>query len=540
VAVEPTTIKSVRVIGADGAASQLPWEQSTWYLVRDDQPFIDVLVHGQSINPKGNTKIQALDEPRQDGAQWQRWDFGADLARRRRLGEISLELKVPKSCELRCYVIPTALLTYRDVVSMVEDIESELGFSAAWDMIEERPDRSWSHRTNRGRTIMPSELIRLVDEEYRAARSIRREPFSELGPHSRRGAPLSENAIVSHWAMRRGGQLRDSADAARNELNFLRLKRGRGNPEGRQAVIDGRIEALEAIQRELSRLTKDLANLCNTGELSTLVYPSPLSQRDYRLRILLRAFTPLFSEVLSEMEASRSHYPPVFLNRLWELWGAVWLAKELRLIGFSGPCSTDAPDSVRTCSWRLGRDDIQVELDFEPEPSYVDYTQLPSVHKRTIPALEWAALHQELDIERPFLGTELRCSPDYLLRISTHNGKFLVVGDAVLAAPDHHSKGADSKPQVVERYRRTIGWSVERTIVRCHPLGGFVLFPPPSEAWEDFERLVGASDCALICPSPGGSQEARRRLRNLLSAVVPELSLDASADDSRLQTHVAL
>ncbi|WP_421460451.1 hypothetical protein [Agrobacterium tumefaciens] len=529
-AVEPTTIKSVRAVGADGAVSQLPWEQSTWYLVRDDQPFIDILVYGQSVNPKGNTKIQLLDEPGHDGARWQRWDFGTDLARRRRLGEISLELKVPKACELRCYVIPTALLTYRDVVSMVEDIESELGFSAAWDMIEERPDRSWSHRTNRGRTIMPLELMRLVAEEYGAARSIRREPFSELGPHSQRGAHLSENAIVSHWSMRRGTQLRDSADATQNELDFLRLKIGRGNPEGRQVVINDRIKVLEAIRSELSRLTNDLAHLCNNEELSTLVYPSPLSQRDYRLRILLRAFAPLYSDALSEMEASRSHYPPVFLNRLWELWGAVWLAKELRLVGFSGPCTTDAPESTRACSWHLGRGDIQIDLDFEPEPSYIDYQRLPSAHRRTTPALEWAALHQELDEDRPFLGTELRCSPDYLLRISTSGEKFLIVGDAVLATPGHHSKGADSKTQVVERYRRSIGWSVDRTIVRCHPLGGFVLFPPPAEAWEDFERLVGASDCTLICPNPGGDHDARFRFRSLLSKIVPELDLDAPLD----------
>ncbi len=518
------------MIDADGATVELPWEQSTWYLIRDDQPFIDFLVHGQSIQPRGKAKVQVLDEPGQDGARWQRWDFEADMARHRRFGEFSLELKVPKSCELRCYVIPTALLNYRDVVSMVEDIESELGFSAAWDMIEARPDRSWSRRTNRGSTIIPSELIRLVDEEYGAARSIRREPFSELGPRSRRTAPLSENAIVSHWAMRRCSQLRDSSDATRNELNSLRSKRGRGNPDGRQAVIDDRIEVLENIQRELSRLTNVLARLCNHEELATLVYPSPLSQRDYRLRILLRAFAPLFSEALSEIEASRSHYPPVFLNRLWELWGAVWLAKELRHIGFSGPCSTDGPDSAKSCSWRLRRADILVELDFEPEPTYIDYERLPPAHERTIPALEWAALYQDLDQERPFLGTELRCSPDYLVRISTRNEKFLVVGDAVLATPKHHSKGAESKSQVVERYRRTIGWSVDRKIVRCHPLGGFVLFPPPSEAWEEFERLVGASDCVLLCPSPGEAQEARRRFRNLLAAVAPELGVDFSTD----------
>jgi hypothetical protein len=117
------------------------------------------------------------------------------------------------------------------VLVMLEDIDSELGIAAAWDMIAERPERSWSRRRDCGRTTTPLELVRLVAEELRYAHSVRHDPFRELGPQSRRGLPLSENAVVSHWAMRRHGQLGDVADLVATQLELLRcapLRRRRG------------------------------------------------------------------------------------------------------------------------------------------------------------------------------------------------------------------------------------------------------------------------------------------------------------------------
>lgn len=525
-AVDRSTIEVVRVMGADGVGIEHRWEPNTWYLVRDDYPYIDILTRGIVAQAKDvHTKLALLSEPTEDGTQWQRWSFESELARQRRLGEISLPLRTPKSCTLRCYVVPTALLNYRDVIAMVEDIEAELGFAAAWDMIADRPERSWGRGSNSGGMTTPSELIRLVDEELRAARSIRRDPFSELGPQSRRGAPLAENAIVSHWAMRRWSQMRDSADAVASKLKSLRLRGGRRNPEKRQEKIDAEIRQLTSIEQRLADLKSVLARLGNDLELTTFVYPSPLFQRDFRLRQLLRAFAPLYSETLSEVESAKSHYPPVFLNSLWELWGAVWLVKELRRLGFSGSHSTNAADLAKSCSWLLKRDDVVLELDYEAEPVFVDYEKLPPAHERDIPALEWAARNQELDAERPFLGLELRCSPDYMIRITTPNGKSLMVGDACLASPKHHGKNnkLDVKPHTVEMYRRTLGWSIEAHLVRCHPMGGFVVFPPPSGAWVDFERLPGAGDCTILCPSPQGDPEASRRLESLLMIVAPEI-----------------
>jgi hypothetical protein len=532
VAIERTTILSVRVTAADGTYTEFPWKVGTRYLIRDDQPFLDLLVSGQLLMPKlearasakteakASARLRELDEPERDGGRWQRWDIESELARNRRFGEVSLRLKVPKDLELQCYVVPAALLNYRDVVAMLEDIEEELGFSAAWDLVTNRPERSWSRASRLGRTLMPPELVALIRDELVAAHAIRRHPFVELEPHSRRGTPLAENAVVSHWAAFRYGQLQSSIAALSHELDLLQSKRMLGNPEGREAVIDERVTALEAMQLDLEDLKSFVACLGNNeGDLGTPIHPSPLFQRDHRLRLLLRAFAPLYSEAISEVEASMSHYPPVFLNRLWELWGAVWLAKQLRHIGFSGPCSTEGTNARLGCSWILKRGNILIELDFEPEPTLIDYKMLPPARDRDVPALEWAACNQPIDTRRPFLGTELRCSPDYLLRITTGDGdRFLLVGDATLASPSHH-RISDAKPTVVEHYRQTIGWSHQGVITRCHPLGGFVIFPPPPEAWVNFEKIVGASDCTIFCPSPQNPREAAPRLMHFLAKV---------------------
>ncbi len=520
-AVVRTTIKTVRVEDADGNKKEYPWEEGTRYLIRDDHPFLDFLVHGpllqQKAEPKDEVRIADLKESDADGGRWQRWDLQTELARHRRLGEIDLLLKVPKGTVLRCYVIPTAILNFRDTVSMIEDIESELGVSAAWDLIDERPERSWSSRTNKGRAIMPPELIRQVREEVTAARSIRREPFIELGPASRRGTPLAENAIVSHWTSRRRGQLLDLMNRNSKELDLLRKRSLLEHPDGRRKDIDERIAKLSSLEAELGDIANIVARLGNdAGELNTLVNPTPLFHRDYRLRLLMRAFAPLYSEAISEKDAARSHYPPMFLTRLWELWGAVWLAKQFRRFGFSGSGSTDLSNSIGACSWRLRQGDVLLEMDFEPEPSFIDYKTLPAAHDRNMPALEWAALNQSVNPSRPFLGTEEKCSPDYIIRITIGEERFLIVGDATLASPEHHK---ENKPKVVEQYRRTIGWAAEGQIVRCHPMGGFVIFPPPSRAWDKFEKIFGASDCTLLCPDPQDKGEAGERLSHLLKAI---------------------
>jgi hypothetical protein len=61
-------------------------------------------------------------------------------------------------------------------------------------------------------------------------------------------------------------------------------------------------------------------------------------------------------------------------------------------------------------------------------------------------------------------------------------------------------------------------------------MGGFVVFPPPADAWVNFQRLPGAGDCTLLCPSPQGDLEASRRLESLLIVVASEIRKQEAGD----------
>ena len=158
-----------------------------------------------------------------------------------------------------------------------------------------RPSRALvepSHRQWAGTNMGPSEFAHLVEVELRDALSVRRDPFTELGPQSRRGLPLAENALVSHWAVRRYGQLQDAAEEVAKQCNTLHGSASRQNPDGRWEGIENEIKRLAALEHKLSDLQGHLTRLTDDVELMTAVYPSPLFQRDYRLRHLLRAFAP--------------------------------------------------------------------------------------------------------------------------------------------------------------------------------------------------------------------------------------------------------
>lgn len=528
-----TIIEAVRVWAGDGTAIEYPWDPEIWYMVRDDHPYLDIRASGLGVQAPRGPNIKMLPDACDEGSQWQRWDLSEELSRKRRFGEVSVRLNLPRDCTLRCYVVPVALITYRDVITMVEEVEAELGTPAAWDLVADQPNRSWSRPLSQSRSSTPAELLDEVDVEICAAGSIRRNPFTELAPASRQGTPLAENAIVSQWAMRRSSQLRNLKERLSANLEAAKRRQALHNPGKRQDRIDTEVDRLTAIIDRSNESRLILAAFISELELGTQIYPSPLLQRDHRLRLLLGAFAPSTSEAIAESQSARSSYPPLVLNHLWELWGIVWIARQLRSLGFDGLCAVEAVETVTRCTWRLARGDVAVELDFEAEPVLVEYDRMPPLHERKVPALEWAARHQRLDEDRPFLGMEMKCSPDYLIRVTTPAGKTLLVGDACLSSPVHHGGSGDklgSKPYTVERYRRTIAWASGDQVVRCHPMGGFVLFPPPSEAWHEFTTLPGASDCMLLCPSPGEDTEAGRRFEIFLEAVIPGLVARVSAE----------
>jgi len=457
--------------------------------------------------------------------RWQRWDLSIELSMNRRFGEVSAALKVPKNYTLRCYVIPVSLLDYRDILAMVEAIEEELQFTIAWSTTEDESNRSWSHLSLKSRSTIPSQILKQIEEEIRAADLIRRDPFKELGPMSRSGMPLAENALVSQWAVKRSNHIRNLIRNLQASLEAVEDRGAIKNPKKRQEELDLDRDRLRFTLRRSLSLRGRLATFIDEAELGGVMQLSPLFQRDYRLRLLLRAFAPNSSETISEIEALRSSYPPISLINLWELWGMVWIAKELRKLGFSGVCSVESVETVKRCSWNLKNGEIIIHLDFEAEPAFVDYKNMPPLHERSIPALEWAAHHQKINSERPFLGLEIKCSPDYLIRISTPNKNMLLVGDAALSDPKYHRgiENKSTKLHVVEAYRRTIGWVCDGDLIRCHPMGAFVILPPPAEAWIEFEVMEGASDCMLLCPKPHDDVEAGLRLKTLLEAIVPEI-----------------
>lgn len=522
-----SVIEAVRVMGEDGEYVTYGWKSSSWYGIRDDRPYLDILVRGHAALPADKTKLEKLADPAPEGANWQRWNFEQEIARDRRFGEISLLLKVPEDTLLRCYVVPTALLSYRHVIAMIEDIESELGVNATWDVIDQRPDRSWSRKGNSGGHLGIQELVNQVEEELRYAYSIRRDSFSELGPRSRRNFPLPENALVSHWAAKRYDMLQQSGDEIAEELQLLKDRDGRHNPIGRLAELRRSIERLGVLSREVAKLKGLLSSFYRNDELQTGIYLSPIFQRDHRLRHLLRAFAPRLSEAISTVESARSHYPPLYLNTLWELWGAVWLAKEFRRWGFTGSCLLNPVNKLHSCSWRLQRENVVLELDYEAHPTFIDYTDIPPVHQRGMPVLEWAAMNQKFDQDLPYFGSEEKSSPDYLIRISTPAGRSLMVGDACLASPEHHAvkRPQEAKPYTVENYRRTVGWVAQGDVVRCHPMGGFVLFPPPPESWTYLQHIPGVRDCTLLSPNPLGDMAMSDRLANLITAISPDLRI---------------
>ncbi|MGW8281475.1 hypothetical protein ACWGK7_18515 (plasmid) [Sphingomonas aurantiaca] len=524
---------AVRIMGEDGEYDTSAWLPNTWYNIRDDRPHIDILVmgnHAQAFDRK--TKLERLDDVAPDGATWQRWSIESELARQRRFGEITLALKVPQETTLRCYVIPTALLGFGDVIGMIEDIETELGVNVTWDMADQRPDRSWSGQSESGGRVSVQELIKNVESELRFARLIRRNPFTELGPPSRSNVSLPENAIVSHWAIKRLALIKQSRSVIEAESTIISNRLARHNPDGRIPDLHSALCLMNKLVTQLDQLQRELSLIIRHEELTTSISPTPVFNRDYRLRNLLAAFSPRLSETISTEESSRSHYPPVYINSLWEMWGAVWLAIMFKKWGYVGSCSINGVNELHSCSWRLQKENIVVEIDYEIHPTFVNHSDVPLVHEREMPVLEWAAQNQSFDEARPFIGSEEKCSPDYFIRVTTPTSKYLLIGDACLASPQHHAVASpqDAKPYVIEKYRKSIGWIDNGRIIRCHPMGGFVIFPPPSEAWVYIQKLPGLGDCTILSPNPLGDDVAGKRLERLIYTMCSEFGISEGAN----------
>lgn len=495
-------IHRVRITTADDVQEIRPFRPDDCYVITDRHPYLEFEVEGPPLTAatterKSPTFERVLST---DGVYWQKWLLGGTLSADRRMGRFELPLKAPAGLVLRCYVIPAKLLGVADLWSMSEDVQRELDYPAAWEPDPSSRVRSW---VKEGRTAPRSrmaDLLNTVRHELASARSLRRVPPCEPGPHGLKCVP--EVALVSQWAQRRGAELAQMETRLIDQIAALSRRRAEHSPTKR---LNDYIEALDERERllaDLRSLRPQVMYLIDRDELYMPIPLGPIVQRDYRLRGLLVAFSPPVSELVSDQVSAWSHYPPVSLNHLFECWGSVWLVDQLRHLGFTGQADLAIGiDKLNGCSWQLRRGAFEVVVDYEPHPAQLDFETLPPIEERDSTAVEWAISRQYTTPERPLFGSENCCSPDYVLRIRGPGGFALAIGDACLADPGHH-QADDAKAHVLKGYRRTILWRVDDRIVRCDPFGAFVLLPGPAASWANLESKLRPLDVWHFYPRP--------------------------------------
>lgn len=495
------------------------------YPVSDDKAVIEIRCSGSAAPQLEASGKEGVGQFETAGEGWWRLDLGKQhLAENRRLGRLVLRFKVPKATELRLYVIPERLLRPVDVQRMVTQVEAEIRRPVTWRRADPLNGAAWSAPQG-SVDVIPGERLDRVVQELTTALQVRRHPFVE--PAWRYELP--ENAIVSHWATRR---LRDLSRWREDVLSSLRVVTARiieRKSAGREQELRTAQAALSLLLLRTEGLRGRVGGMVREWDLGLPIPTGPLVQRDHRLRRLLRAFVPEQSLRLCEAPADLSTYPPVLLNHLFELWGAVWIVGVLREEGFEGAAECWGGDQVRGVTWRLTRGDDRVTLYFEPEPVLLDLAQTPPAHERQLPAVQWAAEQLRLDAERSFYSSRTQHTPDYILSIESAGRRVLLVGDASLADPQYQE---GRKLKTVAQYAESIWWRPEPGVhVPVNALGGFVLLPGPHKHWTELEQTDKARDVTVLAPEVDGAEStANNRLRALiLRFVAPRVARQETA-----------
>lgn len=522
------------VPSAEFINNPLSFERGQCYLVSDARPFIDIQYttnHPPKVAGPGHQtdgELKAIVER----PGWIRWDLAKHLSADRRIGLHELALKVPTDTTLRCYVLPGKLVSIADVWSLIEEMEQELDRPIAWSDDRRRTIRSWVQGDRRAERSNSELLIDETTEELACTQALRRNPPLEPGLSRHRLTPVPELSLISHWAIRRGQALADVVQRMDQEHAALEQRAREHHPKNRKREFDERRRNLESKLNLARQLHSQVIQQVQTVEIGSPVSLGPLVQRDPRFRQLLRVFAPRTSEIASTEPGRWSRLPPVSINRLFECWGAIWLVKQLRLLGFQGGVETmvGAQDIVG-CRFVLKRDDLKVTLDYEPHPARLDLTDLPSLDERLTSSEEWAIGRQFSDPDRPFFGGQDRCSPDYLLRIEGPGRAVFAIGDACLADPSYHDK--DDKLETLRAYRRSILWKSGNGLVRCEPLGLFALYPGPTSRWQSLEPSFRKDDVWLLCPEARSTDEhaqqrVSRMLNHLLTTAMGTSALQAN------------
>lgn len=502
----PKEIRRVRYKGVTGELNEQAFDANVHYVISDENPYLDLEIH-----PSPSLPLQAarpyelanseLEKPDANG--WCRWSIGKRFAADRRVGLFELELRVPQDTVLRCYVIPSKLLNVADLWSMIEAVEAELEAPVAWDPDSSRRIRSWAQDRPVACWSITGLLVEAVREELLAAQGLRRNPPLEPGRRGKNLEPAPELTLISQWAVRRARRLAQAEASLALDLREQQLR-------GREQMPEKRRVPLRAVEKETERLLGDVRTLrarvlhqVIPDEIAQPITFGLLTQRDLRFRRLLSAFAPPSSQLVSESQSPWSRLPPISLNDLFERWGAVWIVNSLRRLGFQGRADkTVGTERVASCTWNLRRGAVNITLDYEAQPAFLSLDGVPPVEERDGTAETWAAARQFADADRPLFGLSAQCSPDYVLRFQGPGGYVLAVGDACLADPAYHRQPEKSKVAEVAGYQKSIVWYVNGRAQHCDPLGGFVLFPGPTEQWIHLANQVRSSDVWICCPIP--------------------------------------
>jgi len=475
--------------------------------VSDESQFIDLLCTGQrpqiqdkSGEDKKNWKdaITERDETQEEG-KWYRFKLEHAFKTYPLLTTVEIPFKVPKNTALRLYLVPSRVFSVADIQAMLEDIREELKVDAAWN--PSSPHGRSIVTVNPSSFELEDALLRAVEVELNAAGLVRRMPYCELNQR----VPLPENAIVSHWALKRISDLKSlSAEAARNaaaqELRAANSPNDKREEEAKKEAARYRDLAQEAM-RLLSRAARHI----DPAELNTPLPFGPAAQRDHRLRRLLRAFAAPSMELPTAQPGREASYPISKYGSIYELWCAVAMVKRLRRAGFSVDLIQATPGiKSRAYQWRCALNDLMITLDFEPLTVPLRFENIPPARRRSVPA--WQHEVQATLQPGQFFSCSGKCTPDYLIRIEKKDSATLLVGDAsaVNTVDVMGEDSAERKTAKVSEYVRNMGWvRNENVFLRPSPLGGFALHPGAQSAWDDMPVNPSGPDVAVFGFHPG-------------------------------------
>lgn len=449
---------------------------------------------------------------------------------------------------IQLYVLSERVVTLGHLKHMVQDIADELLRAAAWRPIVSKGlyTRVWVEDERRFNTP-----LRLADlnSELQSARAIRRRPPSEVDwiatavapPGVVRLAPGPECAVVSHWARRRLGQLNDEEAILSKELQSIENQSSLPRNSTRMKELESDASRFAQRRKDLIASRSNVAPFLRLQDLASPVDISPTSLRDPHIRRLMSAFSAPVNDGFLAVEARLSTLPPALPTKVFELWGAVWLARQLRTLGYQVTLrSVGGLEVIGAVHWTATYEDTEINLYYEPDPPSLrgggaEPYDLPAVHDRDESSETWLLKHHQLDLDSrglpPLYGKHNTCSPDYVLTVK--NGQFytLLIGDATLSDFKHaNEKKGDSKTSTqlkmskVDEYLRTVRWlRPGDEIVIADPLGGFLLLPGNAAAWDSVPRDHTNCDVTLIVPpisAPDGAVDlkaAGSRFAKLLS-----------------------